>query len=101
MSVFGFRLRCARERLGWTQEELGLAVGIDKSSSRARISRYETGRSEPAFRITQRLAKTLNVPIGYFYCEDELQAEMLLILHRLPSDQFQRVVEVMRTYPLE
>jgi len=101
MSVFGIRLRSARESLGWTQEEVGLAIGIDKLSSRARISRYETGRSEPAFQISQRLAKTLNVPLGYFYCDDDLQAELLLILHRMPVEQFHRVVEVMRSYPLQ
>ena len=36
-----------REELGWPWEKIGVAIGIDESSSRARISRYELGVYEP------------------------------------------------------
>lgn len=36
-------MRALREGLGWSQEKVGVAIGIDESSSRARISRYELG----------------------------------------------------------
>jgi transcriptional regulator with XRE-family HTH domain len=42
--VFGTRLREARELAGIPQDKLGVMIGLDESSSSARISRYETGR---------------------------------------------------------
>ena len=42
-SVVGQRMRGLREQLGLSQEAVGVAIGIDESSSRARISRYELG----------------------------------------------------------
>ena len=95
-SVFGRRLRAQRLVLGLSQEAVGVAIGIDESCSRTRISRYETGNSEPALAISQRLAKVLEVPLGYFYCDDDLEAEALLIIHALTQDQKQRIVETLR-----
>ena len=95
-SVFGLRLRARRLELGLSQEAVGVAIGIDESCSRTRISRYETGKTEPAIAIGQLLARALQVPVGYFYCEDDLEAEALLIIHAVTQDQKQRIVEVLR-----
>lgn len=46
-NVVGRRMRSRREELGWSQEKVGVLIGIDESSSRARISRYELGTHEP------------------------------------------------------
>lgn len=73
-----------------------MAIGIDESCSRTRISRYETGNAEPAFAIGQHLANALCVPVGYFYCDDDLEAEALLIIHALTQDQKERVVDTLR-----
>ncbi len=43
-TVVGRRIRLLREECGWSQEKLGVAIGIDESSARARISRYEALR---------------------------------------------------------
>ena len=40
-NITGRRIRALRDDLGWAQEKLGVAIGIDQSSARARISRYE------------------------------------------------------------
>jgi transcriptional regulator with XRE-family HTH domain len=37
-SVFGQQMKALRELHGWSQERIGVAIGIDESSSRARIS---------------------------------------------------------------
>lgn len=95
-TVFGLRLRTRRLELGLSQEAVGVAIGIDESCSRTRISRYETGKTEPALAIGRLLAKALNVPVGYFYSEDDLEAETLLIIHALTNDQKKRVVETLR-----
>ena len=39
-------MRQLREQRGWSQEKVGVALGIDESSGRARISRYELGVHE-------------------------------------------------------
>lgn len=82
--------------MGLSQEALGVAIGIDESSSRGRISRYELGVNEPALAISRLLAKALQVPFGYFYCDDDLEAEALLIIHTLNKDQKRRIVETLR-----
>lgn len=95
-TIFGRRLRVRRLELGLSQEALGVAIGIDESCSRTRISRYETGKSEPALAISQLMAKALQVPMGYFYCDDDLEAEALLIIHAVNLEQKRRIVETLR-----
>lgn len=73
-----------------------MAIGIDESCSRTRISRYETGKHEPAIAISRLLAAALGVPVGYFYCDDDLEAEALLIIHGVNENQKRRIVETLR-----
>jgi transcriptional regulator with XRE-family HTH domain len=96
ITIFGRRLRARRLTLGYSQEALGVAIGIDESSSRGRISRYELGINEPAIAISRLLAKALEVPVGYFYCDDDLEAEALLIIHGLGDSHKQQIVETLR-----
>jgi transcriptional regulator with XRE-family HTH domain len=42
------------------------------------MSRYETGIHEPPIAIAEKIANALNVPLPYFYCDDEQLAEILL-----------------------
>ena len=79
-------MRALRESLGWSQEKVGVAIGIDESSSRARISRYELGGHEPPTPTAKLIADALGVPLIYLYCEDDNLAAMLLALHRLSLD---------------
>jgi len=83
VSLFGIRLRTARERAGLAQDRLGVAIGLDESCSSARISRYETGVHQPPFPVAERLAEVLSVPPTYFYCSDSRVAELLLTLFDL------------------
>lgn len=87
-SVFGRRLREARLRAGIAQEQLGWMIGLDEGCSSARMSRYENGIHEPAHLIVQLLAKVLHVPSAYFYAEDDVLAEWILIFNQLkPADR--------------
>lgn len=76
-----------REQLGWSQEKVGVAIGIDESSSRARISRYELGVHEPPVPTARLIANALHVPLTYLYCEDDNIASLLLALHQLSSKE--------------
>ena len=78
-------MRALREELGWSQEKLGVAIGIDESSSRARISRYELGIHEPPTPTAKRIAGALGVPLMYLHCDDDNLAAVLLALHRLSA----------------
>ena len=86
-SVVGRRMRALREELGWSQEKIGVAIGIDESSARARISRYELGVHEPPLPTVRLIADTLNVPLSYLYCDDDQVADLLLGLYRLTPDK--------------
>lgn len=82
-SIVGRRIKELREDLGWSQEKIGVAIGIDESSSRARISRYELGVHEPPLPTARLIAHAMGVPLSYLYCEDDNIASLLLALHRL------------------
>lgn len=91
-SIVGKRIKDLREELGFSQEKVGVAIGIDESSSRARISRYELGVHEPPLPTARRIAEALGAPLTYLYCEDDNIAALLLALHRLGSKERERKV---------
>lgn len=80
-------MRARREELGWSQERVGVLIGIDESSSRARISRYERGVHEPPVATARLIAGALGVPTPYLYCDDDTVAQLLFALYQLPADQ--------------
>ena len=84
--IFGKRLREARELAGIPQDKLGVLVGLDESSSSARISRYETGVHEPPVKTAKQLAAALKVPLAFLYCDDDVLARILLLAHKLPKE---------------
>ncbi len=91
-NITGRRIRALREGLGWSQEKLGVAIGIDESSARARISRYELGVHEPPLPTVRLIADALGVPLSYLYCEEDQVADLLLRLNRLePKIRAQKV----------
>lgn len=77
-SVFGVRLRQARELAALTQEALAVRAGIDEFTASARISQYETSKHVPRYEIACRLADALTVPVAFLYANDDGTAEMLL-----------------------
>lgn len=89
-TIVGRRMRARREELGWSQEKVGVLIGIDESSSRARISRYELGVHEPPIATARLIASALGVSLPYLYCEDDAVAQLLQALHQLSKDQRNR-----------
>lgn len=87
-NIVGRRMRSRREELGLSQEKVGVQIGIDESSSRARISRYELGTHEPPIETARLIAKALGVPLAYLYCdEDEVAALLKELATRSVSQQ--------------
>lgn len=92
-NITGRRIRALREALGWSQERVGVAIGIDESSARARISRYELGVHEPPLPTVRQIADVLGVPLSCLYCEDDRIALLLLKLNGLAPEQRSTKVE--------
>jgi len=59
--TLGARLRIARERKGWTQQQVGTAVGI----TRAAVARFEGGAAMPMVQTCAELARVLDVRAGW------------------------------------
>lgn len=85
--LFGKRLRERRISLDLSQEKVGVAIGLDESCSRTRISRYETGIHEPKLATAQLLANHLKTPLAYFYCEKDTTAKLLLKISAMSDEQ--------------
>jgi len=59
--AFGGRLRATRLSLGYTQEQMAYALGINP----ARYNKYEIGRSEPPYDILGRIADVADADLNY------------------------------------
>lgn len=64
MKRFADRLREARVAMGLTQEQLGFAVGVTKSS----VSAWENGRETPSFHALPRLRAALHRSLDELVC---------------------------------
>jgi transcriptional regulator with XRE-family HTH domain len=86
-------MRAIREQIGIPQDKLGVLIGLDESSSSARISRYETGVHEPPISVSKRISQALHVPMAYLYCEDDLLAEIILKVNALSRDERKQLLK--------
>lgn len=59
--AIGERIRWFRKRLGLTQKELGIKIGLNKLTAETRIGQYETGQRKPKPDMINDLATVLNV----------------------------------------
>lgn len=64
MKSFGDRLRAARVAVGMTQEQLGFALGVTKSS----VSAWENNRETPSFRLLPELRSVLRHSLDELVC---------------------------------
>lgn len=77
------RLKQARNKIGISQKELGIKIGMDESSASGRMNHYEKGRHVPDIETLRKIAQELNVPLHYFLCEDDLSAKLACLISRL------------------
>lgn len=77
LPVYSRRLREAREARDISQRKLGIKAGLDEFVASTRINRYEKGVHQPALRIQERLAEALDMPLAYFYAEDDELARLI------------------------
>lgn len=90
------RLKQARKKVGISQKELGVRVGMDESSASGRMNHYEKGRHVPDVETLRKLAKELDVPLNYFFCEDDQSAELAVLIASLSSDDKKSLIETLK-----
>lgn len=56
---------------------------MDEGSASGRMNHYEKGRHIPDIDMLKKLAIVLGVPLCYFFCEDELSAELVCLFDNL------------------
>lgn len=84
-AIYSRRLKQARQASGLSQKQLGIQAGIDEFAASARLNRYEVGVHQPDFDTAGRLAKALQVPLPYFFADDDRLADLILAFAQLPK----------------
>lgn len=97
-SLFGRRLREAREMREMSQTALGLAAldTVDEHTAAPRISKYERGVNTPKFETIEQLAEALDMPAAYFLTESEDLAPAILLFAQLPPKQQREAVAFLK-----
>lgn len=87
LPVYSRRLREARESYGISQRSLGIKAGLDDFVASTRVNRYETGVHQPDLQTLQRLAAALDMPVAYFYAEEDELARLIMEFKRKGNGQ--------------
>lgn len=90
--IFCDRLKSARLAKDLSQKKLGILAGIDEFVASTRINRYEKGVHQASIDVVQKLAQALDVPLAYFYTEDDELAALLLRWKQLNRNSKDRVM---------
>ncbi len=85
---------------GLSQRGLGIRVGFDPGSASSRMNHYEKGRHTPDIETLQRLADELNVPLNFFFCTDDVSAELACLIGRLNAEERAHLLSLLKDkYP--
>jgi len=84
--IFCERLKSARLAKKLSQKQLGILAGIDEFVASTRINRYEKGVHQASIEVVHQLAQALDVPLAYFYSEEDELAALLLRWQQLTKE---------------
>lgn len=87
------RLKEARKAAGYTQQQLGIALGMEPNTASARMNQYEKGKHAPDFTTMKRIADELGVPVAYFYCEEDDLAELIIKFSQLEKPDRDAIIK--------
>lgn len=71
--------------------------GFDPASASSRMNHYEKGRHVPDIDTIRRMAAELNVPLNYFFCDDQTTAELALLISRMTEEERSSLIEALKT----
>lgn len=86
------RLKEARKKAKLSQKALGVRIGMDESSASPRMNQYEKGKHTPDVQTLKLIADELGVPLSYFFCEDEISAELVCLISKMSKDEKKQLV---------
>jgi transcriptional regulator with XRE-family HTH domain len=88
MSIIAKRLQQARKRAGISsQAKVGLLARLVESGVSSRMNHYFKGTNAPKLPTMTRIAAVLKTPVPYFYCEDDVLADLILKFGTLDEAQ--------------
>lgn len=61
------------------------------------MNHYEKGRHVPDIDTLRRMASELNVPLNYFFCDDQTTAELALLISRMTEEERSNLIEALKT----
>ena len=94
--IFCRRLKEARLAAGLSQKKLCIAAGIDEFVASTRINRYEKGVHEADIHTAQKLAQTLNIPLAYFYVENDQLATIVMNFDKLSEEDIGSIIAIVK-----
>lgn len=90
------RLKEARKLKKISQMELGIRAGMAEHVASARMNQYEKGKHAPDIELLRRIARELDVPLSYFFCDDETSAEIVKQLEKLSDAGRLEILEIIK-----
>ena len=57
------------------------------------MNHYEKGRHTPDLHTIKRIAEELNLPLCFFFCEEDDIANLVVYIHNLPRQEREALVE--------
>jgi transcriptional regulator with XRE-family HTH domain len=94
-AVVSARLRSARVVAGLSQRELGIRAGMDPSVASPRVNQYERGKHTPDTNTLGKLGQVLDLPVAYFFADEEELAILIASFHRLPASARRRFMALL------
>lgn len=86
MSSLGRRLKYARLLSGFTQESLARVICVDRST----YTCYESDKTMPNPTMLARLAKTMHVPLEFFFWDNDSNSMKKLVVSDIKVDKRSR-----------
>lgn len=85
-------LKEVRLTFGISQKKLGILAGIDGHSASARMNQHEVCTHVPNFLTLQNIGKALGYPVAFFTSDDDLIAEIIYLVGKLPEVEKQKIL---------
>jgi len=96
-ATFRKRFKEARTNAGLSQKALGIRAGLDEFVASTRINRYEQAVHDVDLLTAHKLASILDVPLAYFYVEDDQLAEIVLRFPKLDARTREKLLRLARS----
>lgn len=69
---------------------------MEPSSASGRMNHYEKGRHVPDIGTLERMAEELDVPLNYFFCRNDLSAELACAIDKMSDKEKAELLESLK-----